>query len=122
MRARCDDHVEPKPPSSLDVKHVSPVLDVCNGLVLAQYPTTSVWLDSAHGLNALMCACSVGLDNTPYVKILSHVRFLTISTHSEQGNGRAPSCRVGAGPRQTAKPCHQCRQTGTVFLSQRGEF
>src|SRR6202047_5015568 len=35
-----------------------------------------------------MCACSVSLDNAPYVKILSHVRLLGISTHSDQGNGR----------------------------------
>src|SRR5467141_1485807 len=110
MRARCDDHVKPKTPKFLDVEHVSPVLDVGNGLVLGQYPATSVWLGSAHGLNALMCACSVGLYNSPYVKILSHVRFLAISTHSDQRNGRALSFRVGAGLRQTTKPCHQCCQ------------
>jgi hypothetical protein len=80
MRARCDDHLKPKIPGFLDVQHVSPVLDVGNGLVLGQYPTTSVWLDSAHGVNALMCGCSVGLGNAPYAKILSHVSFLTIST------------------------------------------
>src|SRR6267154_1723349 len=33
-------------------------------------------------------ACSVSLDNAPYVKILSHVRLLGISTHSDQGKGR----------------------------------
>ena len=88
MRARCEDHVKPKTPRFLDVEHVSPVLDAGNGLVLGQYPTTPVWLGSAHGLNAFMCACSVSLDNAPYVKILSDVRFLAISTHSDQGNGR----------------------------------
>jgi len=64
VRARCDDHVKPKPSSFLDVEHVSPVLDVLNGLA------------SAHGVDAHMCARSVGLDNPPYAKILSHVRFL----------------------------------------------
>src|SRR6267143_5208686 len=62
------------------------------------------------------------LTTHPYVKILRHVRFLTISTQSDQGNGRALSFRVGAGLRRTAKSCHQCCQTGAVFLSQCGEF
>ena len=44
VRARCDDHVKPKPSSFLDVAHVSPVLDVLNGLVLGHYPMTAVWL------------------------------------------------------------------------------
>ena len=87
-RARCDDHFKPKTSRFLDVEHMSPVLDARNGFVLGQYPATSVWLGSAHGLNALMCACSVGLYNAPYVKILSHTRLLAISTHSDQGNGR----------------------------------
>src|SRR6267142_1782329 len=78
-------------PRFLDVERVGPVLDVRNGLVLGQYPTTSVWLGSAHRLNALMCACSVGLDNAPYVKILSHVRLLTISAHNDEGNWLNPN-------------------------------
>ena len=44
VRARCDDHVKPKPSSFLDVAHVSPVLDVLNGLVQGHYPMTAVWL------------------------------------------------------------------------------
>jgi len=47
---------------------------------------TSVWLDSTHRVDALMCTRSVGLHDAPYAKVLSHLRFLTISTHNDQGN------------------------------------
>jgi hypothetical protein len=51
---------------------------------LRQFPTTSVWFDPAHGVNALMCARSVSPDDAPYVKVLRHVRLPTISTHNGQ--------------------------------------
>src|SRR4029077_8781661 len=47
---------------------------------------TSARLDSTHGVDALMCARSVGLDDAPYAKMPSHLPFLTISTHNDQPN------------------------------------
>src|SRR6267142_7195800 len=88
----------------------------------ANFPSTSVWLGSTHRVDALMCTRLVGLHDAPNAKVLSDVHFLAISMHNDQGNARPPSFRVGAGPRQTAKSCHQFSQTGAVFLSQRGEF
>jgi len=69
-----------------------------------------------------MCVRPVGPGDAPYVEVLRHVRLLAISMRNDQGNRGAPSFRVGAGPRQTAKSRHQCCQAGAVFLSQRGEL
>jgi hypothetical protein len=83
---------------------------------------TSVWLGSTHRVDALMCTRLVGLHDAPNAKVLSHLHFLTVSTHNDQGNGRTLSFRVGEGLTQTAKSGHQCCETGAVFLSERGEF
>src|SRR5207245_7374119 len=40
---------------------------------------TAVWLDPTHGVNALMGARSLGLDDASYAKVLSHLRILAIS-------------------------------------------
>jgi hypothetical protein len=52
---------------------------------------TSAPLDSTHGVDALMCARSVGPDDAPYVEVLRYVRLLTISTHNEEGNWVNPN-------------------------------
>jgi hypothetical protein len=82
---------------TFDVEHLSPILDVGNSLVLRQFPVTSVWLDSTHRMDALMCTRSIGLHDTPYTKVLSHLRFLFMSTYDDQGIGLTLTLRLVAG-------------------------
>src|SRR5229473_2411940 len=47
---------------------------------------TSVWLDSTHRVDELMCARPVGFHDASYAKVLSHIRFLAISTRQMAGH------------------------------------
>jgi hypothetical protein len=46
--SRCNDYVNPLTSGSLHVEHVGPILDVRDGLVLRQFPTTAFWLNPTH--------------------------------------------------------------------------
>jgi hypothetical protein len=107
--ARCDNYSDPMPRWSVNVEGVRSVFDIGDGIVFDELPSSSVGIQTTHGMYALMRVETIRLYDAAYLNLMSHSllpsirlslcskqRLLGMQTKMDRQDlqGRKSACRL----------------------------